>query len=83
MEHEVIPFVIGALGTIPKGIRRLRNQRIRRYPPDYSTIKIGQKTENSSGDLKRLAVIQTPMRNYQLKLVKNSQKSKIICWSNW
>ena len=47
--------------------------------PDNSIIKIGQNTEKSPGDLRRLAVTQTPTRNHQLTLArKKSQKSKII-----
>ena len=37
--------------------------------PNYSIIEIGQNTEKSSGDLRRLAVTQTPERNHQLALV--------------
>ena len=37
--------------------------------PNYSIIKIGQNTEKSSGDLKRLAVSQTLAEDYQLTLV--------------
>ena len=38
-------------------------------------LKIGQNTEKSPGDLRGLAVTQTPVRNAD---VKNSQKSKIM-----
>ena len=36
---------------------------------DYSIIKIGQNTEKSPGDLRRLAVMQTLVRKHQLMLV--------------
>ena len=42
--------------------------------PNYSIIKIGQNTEESPGDLKRLAVTQTPVRNHQLTLVWKTRK---------
>ena len=38
----------------------------------YLLVKIGQNTENSPGDLQRLAVTQTPVANAG---VKNSPKS--------
>ena len=37
--------------------------------PDYSIIKIDQKTEKSPGELGRLAVTQTQGKNHQLTLV--------------
>ena len=52
--------------SIGKGTGRLGNQRTSGEHPNYSIIKIGQNTEKSSGDLRRLAVIQTTMKNYQL-----------------
>ena len=42
--------------------------------PNYSVIGIGQNTEKSSGDLRRLAVTQSTVENHQLK----SQMSNII-----
>ena len=37
--------------------------------PDYSIIKIGQNTKKSPGDLRRLAVTQIPVKDYQLTLI--------------
>ena len=37
-------------------------------------IEIGQNTEKSSGDLRRVAVTQTPVRNYQLTLVWKNRR---------
>ena len=37
--------------------------------PNYSIVAIGQNTENSPGDLRRLAVTRTPVENHQLTLV--------------
>ena len=52
-----------------RGNRRLRNQKVNRGYPDYCIVKISQNTEESPGDLRRLAVTQTPIRSYQLILV--------------
>ena len=37
--------------------------------PNYSIVKIGQNTEKSPGDLGRLAVTQTPVKDYKLTLI--------------
>ena len=37
-------------------------------------IKISQNTEKSPGDLKRLAVTQTPVNDHQLMLVRKTLK---------
>ena len=37
--------------------------------PNYSNAKIGQDTEKSPGDLRRLAVTKTPVKDHQLMLV--------------
>ena len=57
------------------GTGEFRNQRTSGDHPDYNIIKISQNTENSPGVLRRLAVIQTPVKDYQLTLEgKNSQR---------
>ena len=59
---------------ISKGIGRVGNKRTTGDHPEYSIIKIGQNTQKSPGDLRRLAVTQTPVGN-QLTLVwKNLKK---------
>ena len=69
---------------IDKGTGGLGNEKTTGHPPNYSIIKIGQNTEKSPGDLRRLAVNQTPLRNHQLILAgKNSQKTKIIIQLEW
>ena len=69
----VIPIVIGALGTVIKrlgtGIGRLGNKRTSGDHLDYIIVEIGQNSEKSSGDLKRLAVTQTSVKNYQQTLM--------------
>ena len=68
MKVTNIPFVIGALGTITKGlVQGQEGLDIRgRDPPDYCIIKIGQNIEKSPGYLRRLAVAQTPVKKYRI-----------------
>ena len=40
----------------------------------FNIVEIGQNTEKSPGDLRRLAVTQTPMKNYRLMLVRKTLK---------
>ena len=54
------------IGTKTRG---LGNQKTSRDHPDYNIIEIGQNTEKSTGDLRRLPVAQTPVRDHQLMLV--------------
>ena len=62
--HQMIGTETGGIG----------NKRTRRYHPNYSIAEIGQNTKKSPGNLKRLAVTQTPLRN--------PQTSKIIILIN-
>ena len=62
MKLMMIPIVIGALRTIPNGDERVGNKRMSRDHPNYSIVKISQNTEKSPGDLKRLAISQTPVK---------------------
>ena len=54
---------------IGTGTGGLGNERMSRDHPIYNIIKIDQNTEKDSGDLKRLAVTQTPVINHRLMLV--------------
>ena len=62
----VMPIVIGPFG---KRTGRFGNKEVSGDHPDFSVIKIGQNTEKSPGDLRRLAVTQTPVKIHQLTLV--------------
>ena len=42
--------------------------------PNYGIVEINQNTEKSPGDLKRLAVTQTLVINYQMALVWKTLK---------
>ena len=73
----VIPLVVGALGTVIKGLAQgLKDLKIGGVE---NVVEIGQNTKKSPGDLKRLVVTQPPLENHQIMLVwKNSEMSKII-----
>ena len=47
----------------------LRNNRTSRDYPSYCIIMIGQNTAKSTGDLKRLVVTQTPVKDHHLTLM--------------
>ena len=65
MKVTIVPIVIGALGTITKGLLKgLEDLEIggqdRDYPID-SIAKNSQKPEASPGKLRKLALTQTPV----------------------
>ena len=77
MKVTIIPIVIGVFDTVNKELlQRLEvlDKRTSRDHPTYNTVENGQYTEKSHGDLRRLAVTQTPMENHQLKLMWKTLK---------
>ena len=54
---------------IIKGTGGLGGKRTSRGHPNYNKIENSQNTEKSPGDLRRLAVTQTPVKYYQLQLM--------------
>ena len=46
----------------------LGNKKTSQDYPNYSIVQISQNTEKSPGDLRRLAVTQTTVRNHKLTL---------------
>ena len=64
----VLLIVISALGTIPKGLKKGLEDLEIRGQVDI-VIKIGQNLEKIPGELRRFAVIQTPVKDHQVKLV--------------
>ena len=58
---------------INKGKEGLGNKRTSGEHPNYCTIKIGRNTEKSPGDLRKLAVIQTPVKDHQQTLMEKTQ----------
>ena len=75
MNITVIPIVIGTLGIILQGLvrgpGRVGNQTSQDHP-NYSIVEVGQNTEKSPGDLKKLAITQPPVKDHQLP-VKDHQ----------
>ena len=73
MKVTIIPIVIGALGTVTKwivkGPRRFGSWLPSGDHPNNSIIENGQNTEKSPGDLRRLAVTQSPVKDHQLTLM--------------
>ena len=69
----IVPIVIGAFGTVTKELLKgpgaLGSWRTGRDYPNDSIIENGQNTEKSSGDLRRLAVTQSPSKDHQLMLM--------------
>ena len=69
MKVTIVPIVIGPFGTITKVLLSIINrpggvgswQTGREYPND-SIDENGQNPETSPGDLRRLAVTQTPVK---------------------
>ena len=81
MKVTIIPIVIGALDTVTQGLVPGLEDLVKRMSedhPNYSIIEIGQNTEKSPGELKRLAVTQTPVRNHRLMLAGKTRKGIII-----
>ena len=59
---------------IGKMTRGLGNKRKSGDNPNYSIVEIGQTTEESPGDLRRLVVTQTPVKDHQLTLMWKTLK---------
>ena len=88
-----LPIVIGALGTGTKNWYKdwrtggLENNGTSGDHPNYSIIEIGQNTEKSPRDLRKLAVTQTSVKDYQLMLkysqgVNNNNNNQILLRNN-
>ena len=59
---------------ISTGIGGLGNNRTSGDHINYSIVEIGRNTKKSLGDLRRLAVTQTPVENHLLTLVGKTLK---------
>ena len=63
MKVTIISIVTGALGTVTKGlVQGVEDLEI------TERVEIGQNTEKSPEDLRRLVVTQIPVRNHLLTL---------------
>ena len=71
-----IPIVI-ALGIVTKmiikGTGGIGNKRTSGDHPNYNIPEIGQNTEKSPGDLRRLAVTQISLKDHQLTLMLTTE----------
>ena len=70
MKVTIIPNVIGAFGTVTegllKGLEDLEvGERVETIQ-NNNIIENGQNTEKSPGDLRRLAITQTPVKDHHL-----------------
>ena len=78
MKVTIITIVIGALGTVIKGlIQEQDDLEIREWDgdyPNYCIIEISQNTVESPEDLRRLVVTQTPVKGYNLMLMWKTLK---------
>ena len=76
MKVTIVPIVIGALSTVTKGLLKgpggLGSWRTGRDYPNDSIAKNGQNPEMCPGDLRRLAVTQTPVKTHQLILMRKT-----------
>ena len=62
MKVMIVPILIGALGTITEGL--LKGLKDGRDYPNYSISENRQNPETSPGDMKRIAVVQTPVKTH-------------------
>ena len=71
MKVTVIANVIGMFGRVTKrlvqGLGGFRNKMTSGDDSNNTIVEIGQNTEKSPGDLRRLAVTQTPVENAGMK----------------
>ena len=74
MKVTVIPIVIGALGAIRKGFLKGLEDKEKSGSSILQGIKIGLNTEKNPGDLRRLTVTQTPVKNHQRELMWKIRK---------
>ena len=73
MKVTIIPIMIGAFSTVTKGLLKGLEDSGSWRPsgdhPNNSIVENGQNTEKSAGDLKRLAVTQSLVKDHQLTLM--------------
>ena len=75
MKVTIVPIVIGAFGTITKGLLKgLEDLEVGGQVETISIAENGQNSETSPGDLRRLAVTQTPVKNHLLTLMWKTLK---------
>ena len=66
MKVTFLPVIIDALGTVTERLLKgLGNKKMSGDHPNYCIIEIDQNTKKSPGDLRRLAVTQTSVKDHQ------------------
>ena len=61
---------------INKGTGEIGNKKTSGDHPNFCVIEIGQNTEKSPGDLRKVAVAQTPVKDHQLTLMWKTFKDE-------
>ena len=67
MKVTITPIVIGAFGTVTKGL--LKGLEELEVGGPSSIAENSQNTKKTPGDLRRLAVTQTPVKDHLLTLM--------------
>ena len=80
MKVTIVPIVIGVLGTITKGLLKgLEDLKVWWTGKDYLNDSIAENSQNpetSPGDLRGLALTQTPLKSHKLTLMLKILMSK-------
>ena len=69
-----------------KGTGRIENRRDYRDHPDNSNVKITLNTEQSPGDLRRLSVTRTPVKDQlliQMQKLTSIKIKDVLCRDRW
>ena len=69
MQVTIIQIAISAFGTVTKGTGGLESWRPSGDHPNDSIVENGLNIEKNPGDLRRLSVTQTPVKDHQLMLM--------------
>ena len=79
MKVTIIPIVIGSFGTVTKWLLKALEDLADEWGPSKlrtDRIENGQNTEKSPGDLMRLAVTLTSVKDHQLTLMRKILMNK-------
>ena len=74
MKVTIILIMFGAFSTVTKGTRGLGSWRTCGYHTNNSIVENKQNTEKSPGDLRRLALTQSPVKEHQLTMMGKTLK---------
>ena len=69
MRVTIVPIAIGSFGTVTKGLLKgLEDLEVGGRMETIQTTVLLKTAKKSPGDLRRVTVTQTPMKNHQLTL---------------